>query len=92
MTIHEPKTLRRTLNPPLPIQVKTDSEQKPREIETEQGRFLVDVVSRFRSSGGWWCSESYAFEDFGVVDRTGALKWLRHDLRRKVWLLKGGWD
>ena len=92
MAFHEPKTLRRTLSPPLPIHVETDAEQKPREIETEQGRFLVDVVSRFRSSGGWWCSESYAFEDFGVVDRTGALKWLRHDLRRKVWLLKGGWD
>ena len=39
MTIHEPKTLRRTLSPPLPIQVKTDAEQKPREIETEQGAF-----------------------------------------------------
>ena len=73
MAFHEPKTLRRTLSPPLPIHVETDAEQKPREIETEQALFSRYSVC-FRSSGGWWCSESYAFEDFGVVDRTGSLE------------------
>lgn len=90
--LEQPKLVRRRLPAPIEVHVKCDANQGVTAVRFNAHWHQAIVMSRERRSGGWWLSESYAFEDFLLQISSYGVCWVRHLTAEHRWMLMGGWD
>ncbi|MGB0647807.1 MAG: hypothetical protein ACPGQS_11560, partial [Bradymonadia bacterium] len=91
-TASQPTLIRRRLAEPFEIRVKLDTHHEVKAIRLDHRWHRVNVVSKERYSGGWWCERPYAYEDLCLENAQYGLCWVRHLTLNESWVLMGGWD